>query len=101
MLEMLETIKKVFILFDKKQKIKFSLLLFGIFVASLLELAGVSLVLPLISVVMDPNILNTNKYLNFSYNFFSINSTQAFLIIMSVILIVVYVTKNIYILLKD
>jgi len=97
----LETIKKVFILLNKKQRIKFSLLLFGIFVASLFELAGVSLVLPLISVVMDPSILQTNKYLNFTYNFFSINSTQAFLIMLSVILIAAYVIKNIYILLLN
>lgn len=98
---MLETIKKIFILLNKKQRIKFLLLLFGIFVASLLELAGVSLVLPLISVVMDPAILQTNKYLNFAYNFFSISSTQAFLILMSVILIAAYVIKNIYILLLN
>lgn len=98
---MLETIKKVCILLNKKQRIKFSLLLFGIFVASLFELAGVSLVLPLISVVMDPSILQTNKYLNFTYNFFSINSTQAFLIMLSVILIAAYVIKNIYVLLLN
>jgi len=97
----LETIKKVCILLNKKQRIKFSLLLFGIFVASLFELAGVSLVLPLISVVMDPSILQTNKYLNFTYNFFSINSTQAFLIMLSVILIAAYVIKNIYVLLLN
>ena len=98
---MLESIKKVYILLNKKQKIKFFLLLCGIFVASLLELVGVSLVLPLISVVMEPSVLQTNKYLKFTYDFFNINSVQSFLIVMSFVLIIAYVLKNIYVLLLN
>lgn len=95
---MLESIKKVYILLTKKQKIKFLLLLCGIFIASLFELAGVSLVLPLISVVMEPSLLQTNKYLKFTYDFFNINSIQSFLIMMSGILVIAYILKNAYIL---
>ena len=98
---MFETIKKVYILLSKRQKTKFLLLLAGIFIASLFELAGVSLVLPLISVVMEPSLLQTNKYLKFAYDLFNLHSTQSFLIIMSAILIVAYVFKNSYILLLN
>ena len=98
---MFETIKKVYILLSKRQKTKFLLLLAGIFIASLFELAGVSLVLPLISVVMEPSLLQTNKYLKFAYDLFNLHSTQSFLIIMSAILIVAYVFKNFYILLLN
>ena len=47
-------IHKLRVIFSRKQKIKF-VVLFGIlFVGSLLEFLGVSLVLPFVQLVMDP-----------------------------------------------
>lgn len=88
--------KKINFLFGLNQKIKFVILAFGIFISSLLELIGVSLVLPLIGVVMDPSVIETNRILKYVYDFLNINSTTNFLILISFSLVGVYVLKNIY-----
>ncbi|MDD5020758.1 MAG: ABC transporter ATP-binding protein [Endomicrobiaceae bacterium] len=93
---MLDILKKLNALFNTKQKIKFSILFIGIFVASILELIGVSLVLPLIGVVMDNSIIERNTVLKHIYDFLHIGSTSHFLILISLSLIGVYVLKNLY-----
>jgi len=93
---MIDILKKLNALFNTKQKIKFLILLAGIFVASVLELIGVSLVLPLIGVVMDNSIIERNTILKHIYDFLHIGSTSHFLILISLSLIGVYVLKNLY-----
>ncbi len=93
---MIDILKKLNALFNTKQKIKFLILLAGIFVASVLELIGVSLVLPLIGVVMDNTIIQKNTILKYIYDLLNIGSTSNFLILISLSLIGVYVLKNIY-----
>lgn len=93
---MIDILKKLNELFSTKQKIKFSILLVGIFISSILELIGVSLVLPLIGVVMDNTIIQKNTILKHTYDFLNIGSTSNFLILISLSLIGVYVLKNIY-----
>ncbi len=91
-----DIIKKLNALFNTKQKIKFTILFFGICLSSVLELMGVSLVLPLIGVVMDPSVIERSRILKYVYDFLSIGSTVHFLILISFSLIGVYVLKNIY-----
>jgi len=96
MFKYFDIFKKINFLFGLNQKIKFVILAFGIFISSLLELIGVSLVLPLIGVVMDPSVIETNRILKYVYDFLNINSTTNFLILISFSLVGVYVLKNIY-----
>ncbi|MDD3730722.1 MAG: ABC transporter ATP-binding protein [Endomicrobiaceae bacterium] len=96
MFKYFDILKKINFLFGLNQKIKFVILAFGIFISSLLELIGVSLVLPLIGVVMDPSVIETNRILKYVYDFLNINSTTNFLILISFSLVGVYVLKNIY-----
>ena len=49
--------KKLQFIFTKEQKVKFVLLFFILFLGALLELLGVSAIMPLIQVVTNPNVL--------------------------------------------
>ena len=93
-----EVLLKIRTIYNKKQQIKF-LFLFGLIVVSgFLELIGISLILPFINVVMNPEIIMTNRYLNFVYNFFHITDTTNFLIFLAFVLIASYIFKNLYML---
>lgn len=94
----LDVIKKLRTIYDKKQQIKFLFLFCLIVISGFLELVGISLILPFINVVMNPEIIMTNKYLNFVYSFFNISNTTNFLIFLAFVLIAVYILKNVYML---
>ena len=93
-----ETFVKLRTIYNKKQQIKFCFLFVLISISGLLELVGISLILPFINVVINPEIIITNKYLYFVYNLFHITNTTNFLILLAVALIMVYILKNFYML---
>ncbi|MBR1472109.1 MAG: ABC transporter ATP-binding protein [Lachnospiraceae bacterium] len=90
-------IKKLWGIFDRKQKIQIFGILIIIAVSSLLELLGVSAILPLIQAVTEPEIIDTNKYFLFVKQFLNIDSPQIFIVVCSLVLSAIYIIKNIYI----
>ncbi len=93
-----DVINKLKVIYSAKQRLKFLFLLVLVVISGFLELVGISLILPFINVVINPEIIMTNKYLNFVYNLFHITDTTNFLIFLAFILIVVYIFKNVYML---
>lgn len=93
-----EILIKIRTIYNKQQQLKFSFLFVLIVISGFLELIGISLILPFINVVMNPEIIMTNKYLNFIYNLFHISDTTNFLIFLAFVLIAVYILKNVYML---
>ena len=91
-----ELLIKLKTIYSKKQRLKFSFLFVLIVISGFLELIGISLILPFINVVMNPEIIMTNKYLNFVYRTFHIQDTTSFLIFIAFVLIFVYIFKNLY-----
>lgn len=83
-------------LFSTKQKrqlvILFFLMLFGAF----LEILGVSLIVPLVSVVMQEDILETNQLVGKICKFLHIQSSQSFLICCIILLICLFIFKDLY-----
>ena len=94
----LDIIKKIRTVYTKKQQVKFYFLFFLIVVSGFLELIGISLILPFINVVINPDIIITNKYLFFVYNNLHITNTTNFLIFLAFLLIAAYIFKNLYML---
>ncbi len=91
-------IHKLRVIFSRKQKIKF-VVLFGIlFVGSLLEFLGVSLVLPFVQLVMDPE-KQDSRLLLFLGELFQVTSGRELLFLAGLLLIAVYILKNVYLLL--
>lgn len=92
--------KKMNYILNKKQKWQLVGILFLIVIGSVLELVGVSAILPLINVVMQPEVIINNQYYAFVANFFNISKTADFIYLSSGVLCVVYILKNVYLVLS-
>ena len=89
-------VKKLLSLLNRNQKINVFLLLVMMIIGALLETVVVSLVLPLVSVIMDPNMIQNTGYLRFVYDLLDCSSENQFLIVIVCALIVGYLFKNIF-----
>lgn len=65
-------------------------------IGALLEMLGVSLVIPVITVLTQPDILSQHESLNNLYHQIGQPSQQALVIIMMLLLLTVYLLKNLY-----
>ena len=88
--------KEIAYIFDKKQKRNMVILLIAIFIGALFELLGVSLIMPLIQVISQPEMIETNRYLHGAYRFFGMESSNEFFTFLVIVIICVYLVKNIY-----
>ncbi len=83
-------------LFSKQQKHRFVLLFFLMLFGAFLEVLGVSLIVPLVSVVMQEDIIETNALVGKVCGIFHIHSERAFLIVCIVLLIFIFIFKDLY-----
>lgn len=89
-------LKKLNYIFDRKQKWELVLNVLLALIAGLFELLGVSALLPLVNVILDPTAIDTNKYYSLFADTFDAHSVTKFVVLFSLFLIVLYITKNLY-----
>lgn len=92
------SLKKIFYVFDSKQKKSTVGIMILVVIGALLELMGVASILPFVTMALSPNTVNKNRYLNYLYNALHIQSQGVFLAFLAVILILIYIVKNAYLL---
>ena len=90
-------IQKIRLIFTRKQKVKFLILFCILFIGSLLEFMGVSLILPFVDLVMEPD-GERSRLLVWLSGILHADSGQELLFAMGLVLIGVYVVKNVYLL---
>lgn len=90
-------LKKVDYILNKRQKIKLVMLLIVTFIGALMELLGVSAILPLINVAMDPSTVDDKWYMVKIRDLFGFTETSQIIIFLAITLIIIYVFKNIYV----
>jgi ABC-type multidrug transport system fused ATPase/permease subunit len=91
---MLLTLKRLFYLFDRATHLQL-LLLFGLMILiSILEAAGIGLVVPFISIIEDPSIVESNKWLYKVYELTGSESRRECLLYLSFGLIMFFFLKN-------
>lgn len=93
-------LQKISFLFDKKQKGQIIGLSIMILIGGALETLGVSMILPVVNVLMDPQSVMDNEYVRRLNTFLHIRSTQQLIILMLSTLIGLFVIKNAYLLLQ-
>lgn len=93
---MKDIFKKLNYIFTKKQKIKLGLLLVVLSIGAALELAGVSLIMPLISLITDPKTVENNATMKFFYHITGMQTVNDFFVFLVGVIIAVYVVKNIF-----
>ncbi len=90
-------LKKIGYVLERKQKINIVILLIIMFFGTFLEFLGVSLILPLVNVALDPGCIDSKWYYVAIKNYMGFSNARQMLIFLAVVLIVTYIVKNIYI----
>lgn len=91
---MVNMIKSVFKVFSGKQKKKLIGMLFLILVNSGVSLLGVSILLPFIQAIMNPEQLLDNKLIAYVYNLLGLESPNEMITVLAVAIMIVYIAKN-------
>lgn len=89
-------VKKLLGLMNRKQKANIGFLLVLMVIGAFLETIVVSLVMPLVTVIMNPNMIHDNKWLKMIYDCLGCKTDNGFLIAIIITMIVGYAFKNIF-----
>ena len=89
-------LKKLNSILDTGQKIRICGLMFMILIGGLLETAGVSLVLPLISAILDEKSFAENIYVEKIMDMFGISDVRSMIYVLLIALALMFVIKNAY-----
>ena len=93
---MLKILKKMNRLLDAKQKRLMVLIVFLMLIGGILESLSISVVIPVIEVLLDPEAIVNNKYMAGLYNALHLQSNTQFTIVMMLALIGAFVLKNLF-----
>lgn len=87
---------KLWYIFNRRQKRNMVILLFLIITGAFFEMLGVSAILPLVNLIMQPEILEKNEIFQNLGKLLGLTSFNQFVILLSALLILVYIVKNVY-----
>lgn len=98
---MIKILKKMNRLLDAKQKRLMVLIVFLMLIGGILESLSISVVIPVIEVLLDPEAVVNNKYFAALYNGLGLTSVTQFTIVMMLALIGAFVLKNLFLFLQS
>lgn len=93
---MFRIIQKFAKILNSQQKIRVIIIAIMMVIGAFLETLGVGLILPLVSAITTPDIIETNKYAKMVCDLFGLHATRTFMIVVIGALIFVYIFKNLY-----
>ena len=93
---MKQTIEKLKKLLDKKQRGQMVLLFVVMVIGACLEVAGVSMIIPLVSVIMDPGVMQENRVLSAVCRMLSVTEYRTFVLLCIGALILLFLVKNLF-----
>jgi ATP-binding cassette, subfamily B, bacterial PglK len=95
----MQTIKKLLFLLSSRERKHFGKLLILIIITAILETVGIASILPFMSVLTNPETIETNILLNYMFqklNMFGVDTHQEFLFILGLIVFVILVTSIVF-----
>ncbi len=90
-------IKKLNLLLTRQDKIFLFILLLMSILLSIIEIIGISAIMPFISTAANPKLIYTNEYYKMVYDFFGVSTSKEFIIYFGISLIVFYFFRAFYI----
>jgi len=84
------------VIIDRRMKVRLAILLVAIIIGALLEMLTLALISPLISVLLDHSIVQTNPYIGWVFEFFGFTETRLFLAILTLLLAAIYIFRGFY-----
>jgi len=91
---LLESAKRLLSIFSPSERRHIYLLLLSTTLLGVIEIAGITSIMPFIAVVVDPSIIETNSYLNSAYRSLEFTSQRSFLISLGALSFVLLVVSN-------
>lgn len=92
----MESFKELLLIFNRKQKLQFIGLFIAIFIGSIFELFGVSILIPFMEVLVAPEKIMEKEYIRQGMDLLGITNHRQLVISLLVIMILVYIIKNSY-----
>ncbi|MBS4033663.1 MAG: hypothetical protein KGZ85_04290, partial [Ignavibacterium sp.] len=77
-----------------KEKLQVIILLFIVIIMAFSQALGVASIMPFISLIMDPDLVYQNEYLNWAYNYFSFADAKAFIIAFGILMLLIIIISN-------
>ena len=93
---MIKILKKMNLLLDKKQKRFMIVLVFMMLIGAILETASISIVIPVVSLVMDPDAVTNNELVASLYGALGMKSPRNFTVLVMCSMIAAFVLKNLF-----
>lgn len=95
---MLRIIKKFALILNTRQKINLFIIVIMMLIGGVLETCSVTLIIPLVTAMTQPNIIQTNQYARWICDSFHIHSTNQFAVLMIISLAIIFIGKNLFLL---
>ena len=92
-------IKQILGILNKSQKKNLILLLILMFIGAVIELMGVSFIMPLVDLISNPDAINNENY-RIVGEIFSLHTLNQYSVFFAAALIVVYIFKNAYLIVE-
>lgn len=93
---MAQILKKLNVLLDRKQKMQMAGLIVLMVIGAALQTAGVTLLVQVMEVVLDPEAVQKSKVAGFMYRMLGCESFREFSLTVMILLIVTFVVKNLF-----
>ena len=88
-------IQKILAIFKREDHAKIYVLILLLCIAALFEMFGVGMIMPFIAIIQSPDIIQKNKWFALAYEVLHAGSYNSFVILLSVLILVFYMVKNI------
>ena len=98
---MIKILKKMNILLDGRQKRQMVVIIFLMLVGGILESLSISVVIPVISVLLDPAAVEKEGLLKTLYEAMHLTSVRQFTVVMMLALILAFVLKNLFLFIQN
>lgn len=95
---MLTLLNKISALLSRREKYLCVLIILMMMIGAVLEVLGISLTLPIVALLTKSEIIGQNKYLSMISRLINPSSNEQFILFMCVIVIAVFLLKNIFLL---
>ncbi len=79
---------------DKTQKIKIGIIVVLMVIGAFFETIGVSLIVPVMTNILNPEFFSTNKFAIYVCNLLDLHSAKTFLIATLIMMIIIYIVKD-------
>ena len=95
LVKILNLIKKIKIIIEPQEKWQLLILFVSILLTALFQTLGVVSILPFMSIIMQPEIIESNRWLNWLYNSLGFTSVNSFIIFIGILMLVIIIIGSV------